>query len=359
MTLVKSVGGGKRPGCTARSCLRMAGALSADESVDAAGLRESVECRSRGVGKRGRAEGGRTTLFERYAPALDALEPHWPPGGLAAALATPQLRPKRVRDCNGIHGRRKATPATSGRAVSAFDPGATSEKVLITAAASRSRREGDAVTVGLVSFRTAGHSPRRVDAGPKEDVEPRQADPSCRRRRPRRDARIRGTDAQRRSSTPSQRRISGARRRGAEISARGGALGRARAVELLDDASGRRVVGFLFLPPITSRGIGGRRGGRGPAEIERGSRGSSRCAAKIGHLGRARRGAAEAQPDTRGQPASFFVGKTRTGTCRPAERMVQEVSRARNGTRRVAIAATESNGLNEGSLSRSQTLVCG
>src|SRR6188472_2573693 len=137
MTLVKSVGGASGP-LYGTFFLRMAGALGADENVDAADFAKALRAGVEGVVQRGRAEAGDKTMFDALAPALDALDSALASGGgLAAALADATVAAEKGRDATESMVARKGRASYLGqRSVGHVDPGATSSAMLIAAAAS-------------------------------------------------------------------------------------------------------------------------------------------------------------------------------------------------------------------------------
>jgi dihydroxyacetone kinase-like protein len=137
MTLVKSVGGASGP-LYGTFFLRMAGALSAGDGVDAAEFAKGLRAGIEGVVQRGRAEAGDKTMFDALAPALDALDAALASGsGLAAALADATVAAEKGRDATEPMVARKGRASYLGqRSVGHVDPGATSAAMLIAAAAS-------------------------------------------------------------------------------------------------------------------------------------------------------------------------------------------------------------------------------
>jgi len=137
MTLVKSVGGASGP-LYGTFFLRMAGALGADENVDAADFAKALRAGVEGVVQRGRAEAGDETMFDALAPALDALDSALASGGdLAVALADATVAAEKGRDATESMVARKGRASYLGqRSVGHVDPGATSAAMLIAAAAS-------------------------------------------------------------------------------------------------------------------------------------------------------------------------------------------------------------------------------
>ena len=136
MTLVKSVGGASGP-LYGTFFLRMAGALGAGDSVDAADFAKALRAGVEGVVQRGRAEPGDKTMFDTLAPALDALDAALTSGGgLAVALADATVAAEKGRDATEAMVARKGRASYLGqRSVGHVDPGATSAAMLIAAAA--------------------------------------------------------------------------------------------------------------------------------------------------------------------------------------------------------------------------------
>ena len=137
MTLVKSVGGASGP-LYGTFFLRMAGALSAVDGVDAAEFAKALRAGVEGVVQRGRAEAGDKTMFDALAPALDALDAALTSGsGLAAGLADATIAAETGRDATESMVARKGRASYLGqRSVGHVDPGAASAAMLIAAAAS-------------------------------------------------------------------------------------------------------------------------------------------------------------------------------------------------------------------------------
>ncbi|HTF11404.1 MAG TPA: dihydroxyacetone kinase subunit DhaL, partial [Asanoa sp.] len=137
MTLVKSVGGASGP-LYGTFFLRMAGALSAVDGVDAAEFAKALRAGVEGVVQRGRAEVGDKTMFDALAPALDALDAALASGsGLAAGLADATVAAEKGRDATESMVARKGRASYLGqRSVGHVDPGATSAAMLIATAAS-------------------------------------------------------------------------------------------------------------------------------------------------------------------------------------------------------------------------------
>ena len=130
MTLVKSVGGASGP-LYGTFFLRMAGALGAGESADAADFGKALRAGVEGVVQRGRAEAGDKTMFDALDAALAS------GGGLATALADATVAAEKGRDATESMVARKGRASYLGqRSVGHVDPGATSAAMLIAAVAS-------------------------------------------------------------------------------------------------------------------------------------------------------------------------------------------------------------------------------
>jgi dihydroxyacetone kinase-like protein len=136
MTLVKSVGGASGP-LYGTFFLRMAGALSSDDGVDAADFAKALRAGVEGVVQRGRAEAGDKTMFDALAPALDALDAAVASGtGLAGALVDATMAAEKGRDATESMVARKGRASYLGqRSVGHVDPGAASAAMLVAAAA--------------------------------------------------------------------------------------------------------------------------------------------------------------------------------------------------------------------------------
>ena len=136
MTLVKSVGGASGP-LYGTFFLRMASAIGAADSLDAADFAKALRTGVEGVVQRGRAEAGDKTMFDALAPALDALDAALASGSdLAKALADASVAAEKGRDATESMVARKGRASYLGqRSVGHVDPGATSAALLIAAAA--------------------------------------------------------------------------------------------------------------------------------------------------------------------------------------------------------------------------------
>ncbi|AGB22114.1 dihydroxyacetone kinase DhaL subunit [Mycobacterium sp. JS623] len=136
MTLVKSVGGASGP-LYGTFFLRMAGAMSSGDRVDATDFAKALRAGVEGVVQRGRAEAGDKTMFDALAPALDALDAVLASGsGLDTALTEATLAAESGRDATEAMVARKGRASYLGqRSVGHIDPGAASATMLIAAAA--------------------------------------------------------------------------------------------------------------------------------------------------------------------------------------------------------------------------------
>lgn len=132
MTLVSAVGGASGP-LYGTFFLRMATGVGAVDSVDAAtfgaGLRAGVE----GVLARGKAELGDKTMYDAWAPALDAFDST--EGDLCEKLASAATAAAKARDDTAALVARKGRASYLGeRSAGHLDPGAVSTVMLIEAA---------------------------------------------------------------------------------------------------------------------------------------------------------------------------------------------------------------------------------
>ena len=136
MRLVSTVGGASGP-LYGTAFLRMAAAAGEATELDAAGFAKALRAGLDGVVARGKAEAGDKTMYDAFAPAVDALD-----AALAAGRSLPEaLRAARAaaeagRDATISMLARKGRASYLGeRSVGHQDPGATSVTLLITAAA--------------------------------------------------------------------------------------------------------------------------------------------------------------------------------------------------------------------------------
>jgi phosphoenolpyruvate---glycerone phosphotransferase subunit DhaL len=136
MVLVRSVGGASGP-LYGTLFLRMApatgGATTLDPETFAKALRAGVE----GVVARGKAELGDKTMYDAWAPALDAYDAAVAGGSdLAAALTAAAQAAAKGRDATTPMAARKGRASYLGeRSAGHQDPGATSTTLLLESAA--------------------------------------------------------------------------------------------------------------------------------------------------------------------------------------------------------------------------------
>ncbi len=136
MTLVSNVGGASGP-LYGTFFLRMAGALADVEEAGAAevgaGLRAGVE----GILARGKAEAGDKTMYDAWAPALEAFDSAAGSGSdLAGALGAAAEAAATGRDATQELIARKGRASYLGeRSRGHLDPGATSSTMLLESAA--------------------------------------------------------------------------------------------------------------------------------------------------------------------------------------------------------------------------------
>lgn len=135
MKLVSTVGGASGP-LYGTAFLRMAAAAGDVAELDAAGFAKALRAGLDGVVARGRAEAGDKTMYDAYAPAVDALDAALDAGrplpeALRAALAAAEAG----RDATTPMLARKGRASYLGeRSVGHQDPGATSVTLLLAAA---------------------------------------------------------------------------------------------------------------------------------------------------------------------------------------------------------------------------------
>ena len=136
MRLVSTVGGASGP-LYGTAFLRMAAAAGTDTELDAAGFAKALRAGLDGVVARGKAEAGDKTMYDAFAPAVDALDAGLDAGrSLSEALRAAQAAAEAGRDATIPMLARKGRASYLGeRSVGHQDPGATSVTLLITAAA--------------------------------------------------------------------------------------------------------------------------------------------------------------------------------------------------------------------------------
>jgi len=135
-TLISSVGGAAGP-LYGTLFLRMAPALGATTTVDAATFAAALRAGVDGVVARGHAELGDKTMVDALIPAVDALDAAQAAGaGLPEALQQAADAAAAGRDATGPLVARKGRASYLGeRSAGHLDPGAASSAMLIAAAA--------------------------------------------------------------------------------------------------------------------------------------------------------------------------------------------------------------------------------
>lgn len=136
MTLVSTVGGASGP-LYGTFFLRLSGPLSASTEVDVGTLAQGLRAGVDGIVARGRAEVGDKTMYDAFAPALEAFEAAFAAGGSTAeCLRAAAEAGARGRDATGPLVARKGRASYLGeRSAGHVDPGATSAVLLLEAAA--------------------------------------------------------------------------------------------------------------------------------------------------------------------------------------------------------------------------------
>jgi dihydroxyacetone kinase-like protein len=136
MKLVSTVGGASGP-LYGTAFLRMAAAAGEVPSLDGGSFAKALRAGLDGVVARGKAEAGDKTMYDAYAPAVDALDAALAAGGsLPEALRAAWAAAEAGRDATTPMLARKGRASYLGeRSVGHQDPGATSVTLLIQAAA--------------------------------------------------------------------------------------------------------------------------------------------------------------------------------------------------------------------------------
>jgi dihydroxyacetone kinase-like protein len=143
MTLISKVGGASGP-LYGTLFLRMAGAATGQDQVDAATYARALRAGLDGVLARGKAEPGDKTMVDALGPACDALEEGVAAGeSLGAALRRAVAAAHQGRDATVPMLARKGRASYLGeRSVGHQDPGATTTALLLDAAASTLGADG-------------------------------------------------------------------------------------------------------------------------------------------------------------------------------------------------------------------------
>lgn len=136
MTLVSTVGGASGP-LYGTFFLRLAGPLSASSEAGPRELAQALRAGVEGIVARGKAEPGDKTMYDAFAPALEAFEQASRGGGsLGEALEQAAAAAEQGRDATQDMVARKGRASYLGeRSAGHVDPGATSAAILLRAAA--------------------------------------------------------------------------------------------------------------------------------------------------------------------------------------------------------------------------------
>lgn len=136
MTLVSTVGGASGP-LYGTFFLRLAGPLSATDDAGTRELVQALRAGVEGIVARGKAERGDKTMYDAFAPALDAFEEAARAGRpVPECLALAADAAEEGRDSTeGMVARKGRASYLGERSVGHVDPGATSAALLLRAAA--------------------------------------------------------------------------------------------------------------------------------------------------------------------------------------------------------------------------------
>lgn len=136
MTLVSTVGGASGP-LYGTFFLRLAAPLAATEDVGAREFGQALRAGVEGIVARGKAEAGDKTMYDAFAPALEAFDRSAAEGaGLAECLQEAARAAAEGRDATEAMIARKGRASYLGeRSAGHLDPGATSATMLLEAAA--------------------------------------------------------------------------------------------------------------------------------------------------------------------------------------------------------------------------------
>lgn len=134
MTLVSTVGGASGP-LYGTFFLRFGSALQGIESIGCEELGKALRAGVEGIVARGKAELEDKTMYDAWAPALEAFD-QAAPEGVAAALAAAASAAAKGRDATTDMLARKGRASYLGeRSIGHQDPGATSTTMLLESAA--------------------------------------------------------------------------------------------------------------------------------------------------------------------------------------------------------------------------------
>ncbi|MFX0539322.1 dihydroxyacetone kinase subunit DhaL [Ornithinimicrobium sp. Y1847] len=136
MTLVSTVGGASGP-LYGTFFLRLAGPLAATDDAGAAQVGQALRAGIEGIVARGKAEAGDKTMYDAFAPALEAFEGAAGSGSsLADSLQAAAEAGARGRDATEPLVARKGRASYLGeRSAGHIDPGASSATILLESAA--------------------------------------------------------------------------------------------------------------------------------------------------------------------------------------------------------------------------------
>ncbi|MGC1206577.1 MAG: dihydroxyacetone kinase subunit DhaL [Ornithinimicrobium sp.] len=134
MTLVSTVGGASGP-LYGTFFLRMAGPLAGTEDADAAAVGSALRAGVEGVLARGKAEVEDKTMYDAWAPALEAFDAAADQGLNEALSAAAQAAAKGRDGTLDLIARKGRASYLGERSRGHIDPGATSTTMLLEAAA--------------------------------------------------------------------------------------------------------------------------------------------------------------------------------------------------------------------------------
>lgn len=135
MSLVSTVGGASGP-LYGTFFLRMAGALAGVEDADVAQVGKGLHAGVQGIVARGKAERGDKTMYDAWAPALEAFDAAVGSGDLHAALvAAAEAAAQGRDDTEDLIARKGRASYLGERSRGHIDPGATSSTLLLESAA--------------------------------------------------------------------------------------------------------------------------------------------------------------------------------------------------------------------------------
>ncbi len=134
MTLVSTVGGASGP-LYGTFFMRMAGPLAGVDDADAPTLGAALRAGVEGIVARGKAEIEDKTMYDAWAPALEAYDAATDQGVAAALRAAADAAAQGRDDTEGLIARKGRASYLGERSRGHVDPGATSTAMLIESAA--------------------------------------------------------------------------------------------------------------------------------------------------------------------------------------------------------------------------------